>query len=162
MTAKSLAVLLAQYDADIPDNDSSERIVPSRVREGLKDVADSAVLSFTPQMYGAVGDGVADDTAAVQAMFNAVTGTAKTAYLPNGNYLCGTLSALGVRNLVMDGYITSTVTTGCGILLGTETNANTAMVFGAIKVRIRRAVTNANAEGTDGIRIRGAPIPTFA
>lgn len=41
--------------------------------------------------YGAVGDGIADDTAAVQATINAGTGPV---YFPPGTYLCSTLQML--------------------------------------------------------------------
>jgi hypothetical protein len=43
--------------------------------------------------FGAVGDGVADDTAAVQAAINALTiGGGGTVYLPKGIYICTTLN----------------------------------------------------------------------
>lgn len=46
--------------------------------------------------YGAIGDGVTDDTAAIQAALNAAEGgkggTGATVFFPEGNYLCGDLS----------------------------------------------------------------------
>lgn len=45
--------------------------------------------------FGAVGDGVADDTAAIQAAINYVgTIGGGTVYIPSGNYLTGPLSIL--------------------------------------------------------------------
>ena len=45
--------------------------------------------------YGAVGDGITDDTAAIQAAMNAAVGgkggTGGTVFFPTGNYLCGDL-----------------------------------------------------------------------
>lgn len=46
---------------------------------------------FNVKDYGAVGDGVTDDTAALQTLINTATGTAgagATIYLPPGNYYC--------------------------------------------------------------------------
>jgi hypothetical protein len=42
--------------------------------------------------YGAVGDGVANDTAALQAAINAATTTKKRLYVPAGTYLYTTLA----------------------------------------------------------------------
>lgn len=41
-----------------------------------------AAIHVTPQMYGAIGDGVADDTEALQKMFD----TGRRVYIPAGNY----------------------------------------------------------------------------
>src|SRR5258707_13004145 len=44
---------------------------------------------ITPQDYGAVGNGVADDTAAVQAALNAAKAAGGgTVFFPEGTYLC--------------------------------------------------------------------------
>lgn len=57
----------------------------------------------TPQDYGAVGNGVADDTAAVQAAITALQVTGGTLFVPAGTYLLssvltctGTVNVLGV------------------------------------------------------------------
>lgn len=41
----------------------------------------------TPQMFGAVGDGMADDTVSVQRALDALDGNAPVLYFPAGNYL---------------------------------------------------------------------------
>lgn len=74
--------------------------------------------------FGAVGDGVTDDTAAVQAAINAstdtglVTGTSiRAVYAPAGNYLVGNIVLAGVLKLFGDGrhvtnFLAKTGTTG--------------------------------------------------
>ena len=42
----------------------------------------------TPQMFGAVGDGINDDTAAVMQALNAAYSETKTLYFPEGSYKC--------------------------------------------------------------------------
>lgn len=46
----------------------------------------AVTYALTPQMYGAVGDGETDDTAAIQAMFDAV-GDGGLIYFPAGTYV---------------------------------------------------------------------------
>jgi hypothetical protein len=54
--------------------------------------------------YGAIGDGVADNTAAFQAAFNAVAATGKAIYIPAGQYLvAGALTSTGHLNVFGDG-----------------------------------------------------------
>lgn len=101
-----------------------------------------------------VGDGVADDTEAVQTAFDDAAATGKMVYFPHGTYRCGSLNALRVKNIRMDGVISSIATDDYGILIGTETNANNDGLFGTLEVRITRS-SNADMEGVDGIRVRG-------
>lgn len=53
--------------------------------------------------FGAVGDGVADDTAAIQAAFTA----AERVYIPAGTYLCGALTSGTAKYIFGDGGLTS-------------------------------------------------------
>ncbi len=50
------------------------------------------------QTYGAKGDGVTDDTAAIQAALNANAGTRQLIYFPNGTYLISSTLALPLFN----------------------------------------------------------------
>lgn len=45
-----------------------------------------AEISVTPQMFGAIGDGEADDTEAVQMAIDSLTGKAGSVYFPLGQY----------------------------------------------------------------------------
>lgn len=52
----------------------------------LSDQIDDLSVYVTPQMYGAKGDGVTDDTAAIQAAFDGLT-DGGTIFFPNGTYI---------------------------------------------------------------------------
>lgn len=55
--------------------------------------------------HGAIGDGVTDDTAALQAIFNTYTGTTngKIIYFPEGSYLISAGLTVATRNLFIQG-----------------------------------------------------------
>lgn len=80
--------------------------------------------------FGAVGNGVADDTAAIQAAINAAAG--RMVYAPVGTYLLSSsITYSGVVNLVGDGNGTgpgSVLTTNCTIFM-TATAFSTGNVF---------------------------------
>lgn len=56
---------------------------------GKGDTNVGTILSVTPQEYGAIADGVANDTTAIQA---AIDSGAKEIFFPKGNYLHGNLT----------------------------------------------------------------------
>jgi hypothetical protein len=66
---------------------------------------------FDPRDFGAVADGVTDDTAAIQAAINALPADGGAVRL-TGNYKCGalTFSATGHIELQLDGVLTLTTT----------------------------------------------------
>ncbi|HEV8694183.1 MAG TPA: right-handed parallel beta-helix repeat-containing protein [Lysobacter sp.] len=51
--------------------------------------------------YGAYGDGVHDDTAAIQAAINALPSTGGTVYIPAGTYLIDTTKKINLRSLML-------------------------------------------------------------
>jgi hypothetical protein len=64
---------------------------PNKPRENIIFPADAGVLNVKD--FGAKGDGVTDDTAAIQALLNAHPNGQRIIYLPNGTYLVsGTLT----------------------------------------------------------------------
>ena len=61
-----------------------------QIFDGLGTVVFDSVEKVLPQWYGAVGDGVTDDTAAIQAAIAASTATKGVVYFPAGTYLIST------------------------------------------------------------------------
>lgn len=65
--------------------------------------------SVSVKDFGAVGDGVTDDTAAIQAAVNACITSKASCYLPAGTYKCGALTATSRLHLYGDGMFQSTI-----------------------------------------------------
>ena len=84
MTARSPAALKAQMPVGVAGSITAQEI---------HDIVDSYAARTTASVtdYGAVGDGVADDTAALQAALNAAEDTGRDIFFPAGTYLTGTL-----------------------------------------------------------------------
>ena len=73
--------------------------------------------------YGAVGDGVTNDTAAIQAAINAIPVNGGTVYFPAGKYIISAPLTVSVKNTVLCGY-------GCG----TQNNTTNATYHTALQV----------------------------
>lgn len=75
------------------------------IEEQLKDPEELGIRFLTPQMFGAAGDGVTDDSAAFTAMFNSTE--SKLYYVPPGTYLLASpilLSNFSNKTLIGDPY----------------------------------------------------------
>lgn len=96
-------------------------------------VQDKMRESVSVRDFGAVGDGVADDTAAIQAAITALQGNAISQALlfPPGNYLItGTLTCTGFLSLVAQGkFAAHIVKSGAGDLLTIGSGAIDGLVI---------------------------------
>jgi hypothetical protein len=120
--------------------------------------------------FGAVGDGITDDTAAIQAALNAVAPTRKALYIPAGNYkttqpLDVTVSGFGFGGLIYgDGYA-STITyyppVGGNVpgVFGPTTDGSGGFCAGALNI----GNDNYKGYGVTDLRIvRGGPDKNLA
>ena len=117
-----------------------------------------ALLSIyvTPQMFGAIGDGTTDDTAAIQTMFDEVAGVGKV-YFPVGNYMTtAPLVVEQVPDIEMDGVIMSNHA-GAGLDLGTDTST---IIDKTIKIKIKKKGTKHEA-GSIGLLLHSSARNTF-
>lgn len=71
--------------------------------------------SYNVKAFGAVGDGIADDTAKIQAALN--TGSGATVYIPKGTYLVSSLTALTETIICGDGRGSVLKASGTGNIL---------------------------------------------
>ena len=136
-------------------NDELYDLVDLKARKKL------ALLSnyITPQMFGAIGDGITDDTAAIQAMFDEVAGVKKV-YFPVGNYITTTpIIVEQVPDIEMDGVILSNHD-GVALTLG-NSNKNAIDKTIRLKVKSKKNTTEDFAEGSVGVFIQGISRSTF-
>jgi hypothetical protein len=100
--------------------------------------------------FGAVGDGVTNSAAAIQAAADSIAGTGATLYLPNGIYLCNSQIQFNRIRVLGDSstlkFNTLGATTDCVILQGST--AETPLEFSNITV-------DANDCGRDAVVVAG-------
>lgn len=106
--------------------------------------------------FGAVGNGIADDTAAVQAALVAAAG--KSLYVPSGTYLCGALIVYSGTTVYGDDPTISVIkaqpSLGIGApLLRNQNTSGTAYVYTDKGIQIRNIGFNGNNLGnrTEGL-----------
>jgi parallel beta-helix repeat protein len=85
--------------------------------------ASSVPAGTSVKTYGAKGDGVTDDTAAIQACINAVAGTGGTVVVPDGTYMINATHGSGVWGLMMGSNMNFAMTSGA--TLKAITNSST-------------------------------------
>ena len=100
--------------------------------------------------FGAVGNGIADDTAAVQAALVAAAG--RSLYIPNGTYLCGALIVYSGTTIYGDDPTTSILkaqpTLGISTpLLRNQNTSGTAYVYTDKGIQVRNLGFNGNNLG---------------
>jgi hypothetical protein len=118
---KTIAQILSEIGTLFPDN-TAKQILPSQLRQFSTDLTNytGAVPSavFNVRTFGAVGDGVTDDSAAIDACTAAVAAAGGgTIFFPPGNYLMSTDTFIPPSN---------TLVQGSGIDATTITNTSTA------------------------------------
>lgn len=115
-------------------------------------------VSVKDAPYNATGDGVTDDSAALQAAFTAVANTDTLLLVPAGTFKSTTaLSALGVRRLQMDGEIYFSNNTD-GLSIGRTTSITNDMARAHLRIRVRgpdALSTTPSIAGTTGVICRG-------
>lgn len=116
-----------------------------------------ANLNFNVQSYGAKGDGLTNDSVAIQAAINAANASGGgTVYFPSGTYLC--IGLLGKSNVRIEGenrYSTTLKASGAGTILCLIGNVqldviNLPIVFMS---DVREIMLDGNNVGTIGLEI---------
>ena len=84
------------------------------LREGYEAVFDAvADINVTPEMFGAIGDGEADDTEAVQNALDEACSNGRTLYIPGRYRVTDTLYLRATVNMYGDGQSTQNTSKSC-------------------------------------------------
>jgi len=109
---------------------------PSLDRDLMTELRSLYAVSATDPKYGAVGDGVADDTAAIQAAGDA----ASTVRLPAGTYLASNLSWTTDVALILDD----------GAIIKHKSSSTDHMIESTAELRISGGILDGNKAGQTG------------
>jgi parallel beta-helix repeat protein len=155
----------------------SDTVTATSVQDGTKTATSRVTISsgsipsgtsVKSAPYNAYGDGVHDDTAAIQACINAVAGTGGTVAVPDGTYLINPTTGSGVWGLMMGSNMTFAMTSGATLkaiavssstygILCSNGSGNFTITGGNI-VGERATHTGSGGESGMGIYLNGANI----
>lgn len=148
-SASGLPVAAAIAESAIIVSTFMEPLLVASDQEDVRTFAGVAAMTSVAQ-FGATGDGVTDDTAAVQAAIN----SSLNVYFPPGTYSCGQLNLRANLNLVGAGQRVSVIRHRSG------TNAFGLFGTGILGVRISGLTLDGNSAGNAiggmGVRLEGA------
>lgn len=129
MTIKTTAQLHTEINTNFPDN-TSGLITPALLRTTTTDIVDTYAGAFNVKAYGAVGNGVADDTAAINSAIVDLNAAGRgRLYFPAGTYLVSSsLTAITASAIIQGDGMNWTIP---GIVQGTLINytSNNSSLF---------------------------------
>jgi hypothetical protein len=104
------------------------------------DIAGSGFINVKSHPYNATGNGVTDDTAAIQAAIDALPSTGGTAFFPSGLYICATglswnKDAVSLAGQGANGSIIKFTGTGEGITVGDGVAVRNGVGFRDLTIR---------------------------
>ena len=123
--------------------------------------ASSLVVNAKDPLYGAKGDGVTDDTAALQKAVNAVAGTGGTLYVPDGTYMVNALTSVYLKsNMTLSmssGAVLKAITNGASnYAIVLVSNVSQVNILGGTILGERSTHTGTTGEWGHGLSIKGS------
>ena len=105
--------------------------------------------------FGAVGDGVADDTASIQAAFNAAIAAGTSLYYPTGTYKQGPVTITGATNLVIYGRSATINAFGSMATAGDDATRTAVFMFSGTCSKVTFSGLTIVGDGVLGNKQRG-------
>jgi len=115
--------------------------VPTTVEDKLRE-------TVSVKDFGAVGDGVTDDTAAIQAAFTACATSGQGLYFPAGTYNASSALTMGSHDLDMEGALVYAGTSAITFLTVVASNRK-------IGLRVQAQTTNWSDDNFIGVQLTG-------